>query len=174
METLCQHSPLNKDTNIQTNKTRDDYQTIAEAYIEMSGNRFFIRRPGQTKWDDTEFQEAYEQAQLIVRLSPTNETYSAHAITDGKYIVDIMQEIAVNDDSLKGRIILDQNDTPFDPSVDLYESVLPGTTLHVHLSAEHSYRKSDIKDAMQKVASEEETTVEVMIPERFPNLIPII
>src|SRR5438128_2495917 len=149
-------------------------ETIAEANTEMTSNRMFVRRPGQQKWDDTEYQEAYENAQLQIRLSQTTDSYTAHAIRYGTYVIDIMQELAVNDERLRGRIILDQNDIPFDPILNLYDIVLPGTTLQVHLSAANSYQKRDIQDAIRKVASDEETTVEVIIPERFPNLIPLL
>ena len=110
----------------------------------------------------------------MVRHSPTSEAYSGHAIRPGTYVADIMQEIAATDKSLCGRIILDHNDIPFNPLINLYETVLPGTTLHVHLSAAHCYQKRDIQEAIRKIASDEETTVEVIVPERFSNLIPLL
>src|SRR5438128_1213141 len=151
-----------------------DLQTIKEVNEEMTSNRLYLRRTNQKTWDDRDYQEEYDAARIIVRHSPTSDAYSTFEITNGMRIIDIVEKLAEENEQLRGKIIQDVNNNAYRLMMDLYTTVLTGVTLNTHLSEMNSYPTKDIQNVIRAIAVHEETTVEVLVPERFQHLIPLL
>ena len=89
-------------------------------------------------------------------------------------IIDIVEKLAEENEQLRGKIIQDVNNNAYRLMTDLYTTVLTGVTLNTHLSEMNSYPTKDIQNVVRAIAVHEETTVEVLVPERFQHLIPLL
>ena len=148
-----------------------DFPTMATLNEEMMSNRLCLKRPNQSSWDDREFQEKIGIARLIVKHSATSNECFSFPIAEHKLIVDVLEEIAKQNPEFAGRHILDNSGIQYDLDINLYLGILPGVTIEAYISTKNNYTKEEITKAINKIALDEEMSVEVIAQERFPHLI---
>ena len=146
-----------------------EYDTMAELNEEMVSNRLFLKRPGQTTWEDREYEEEYATAEFVINTSENDEPIVI-AVVDGFTILDALEIICNRKPEHAGKLILDTNNIQYDADNDLYMMILPGTHVLTHLSTANSYRKNEISKAIQQLASKLEITPAALASERFPKL----
>jgi len=151
-----------------------EFPTMATLNEEMMSNRLCLKRPNQPSWDDREFQEQIGVARLVIKHSAISEEQFRFPIVDHKTIADVLEEIAEQIPDFAGRQILDNSGIQYDLNTNLYLAILPGITMEAYLSTKNKYTKEEIIKAINRIALEEETSADVLAPERFPHLIQLL